>query len=66
MADFRKHASSFIIDTSNESESEDDSISSASAKSFDLEMPIENQEGESELQQDSSKQAPLYTFIKFF
>ena len=50
-----KHASSFKMETFNKSESEDDSISSASAKSFALEMPIENQEGESELQEDSSK-----------
>ena len=45
MADFRKHVSSFIMDTVHESESEDDKISSASANSFDLEMPIEYQEG---------------------
>ena len=49
------HASSFKMETCNKSESEDDSISSTSAKSFTLEMPIENQEGESELQEDSSK-----------
>jgi len=36
-----KHASSFKMETFNKSESEDDSISSASAKSFTLEMPIE-------------------------
>ena len=50
-----KHVSSFKMETVNKSESEDDSISSASAKSFTLEMPIENHEGESELQEDSSK-----------
>ena len=50
-----KHASSFKMETFNKSESEDDSISSASAKSFTLEMPIENHGGESELQEDSSK-----------
>jgi len=50
-----KHASSFKMEKFNKSESEDDSISSASAKSFTLEMPIENQEGESELREDSSK-----------
>ena len=50
-----KHASSFKMEKFNKSESEDDSISSASAKSFTLEIPIENQEGESELQEDSSK-----------
>ena len=55
MTDFRKHASSLIMETSNESESEDDSISSASSKPFALEMPLENHEGESELQEDSSK-----------
>ena len=38
-----------------ENELEHDSISSTSAKSFTLEMPIENQEGESELQDDSRK-----------
>ena len=50
-----KHASSFKMETFDKSESEDDSISSTSAKSFILEIPIENQEGESELQEDSSK-----------
>ena len=43
------------LETFNKSESEDNSISSASAKSFTLEIPIENQEGENELQEDSSK-----------
>jgi len=43
------------METFNKSESEDESISSASATSFTLEMPIENQEGESELREDSSK-----------
>ena len=55
IAGLRKHTSSFKVEKFDESESEDDSISSASAKSFTLEMPIENQEGESELQEDSSK-----------
>ena len=41
-----KHASSLKM--------EDNCISSASAKSFTLEMPMENQEGENELQEDSS------------
>jgi len=50
-----KHASSFKMETLNKSESEDDSISSSSAKSFTLEIPIENREDESELQEDSSK-----------
>ena len=47
----------------NKSESEDDSISSASAKSFTLEIPIENQEGESELQEDSYNIAYPYACI---
>ena len=55
MADLRKHASTFIMESFNESESEDDSTSSATAKSFTLEMPLENQEGENELQEDTSK-----------
>ena len=55
IAGLGKHVSSFKMETFNKSESEDESISSTSAKSFTLEMPIENQEGESELREDSSK-----------
>ena len=55
IAGLRKYAFSFKMETLKESESEDDSISFSSAKSFTLEMPIENQEGSSELQKDSSK-----------
>ena len=55
MADFRKHVSSFVMDTVHERESEDDNVSSASANSFDSEMPIEYQEGSCNV---SSEMAP--------